>query len=128
MIGVMQNDVHGTDPNKKLAKGAYVNMVKAKNLPKCSRYRYFVSPVDGAWHGNSLACYAEDVKPLERGKLFHGPEQFSPRDDVRAMDTVAFWHGDGYSTILQFCNEAWLLYVYEDAPEQFRIIQDCKIN
>jgi len=54
-------------------------------------------------------------------------EQYSPDDHIRAHAVIAFWMGEGYSTILEFTDKVWILYVYM-APKPFRMVRSRKSN
>ena len=62
MKGIMATDVSGTEYGIELKEGDRVNVIAATNLPEDSKFKYFVSPIDGRWGENSLAVYATDVK------------------------------------------------------------------
>lgn len=62
MKGIMIGDVRGTELNTELKEGGKVNVIEATNLPDDSKFKYFVSPIDGSWGDSSLAVYATDVK------------------------------------------------------------------
>jgi hypothetical protein len=66
-------------------------------------------------------------KPVPKHGTLEHQQQFSPDEPVKANDTVSFWQGEGYSTILEFTDKVWLLYVYM-APRQFRMVRTRKSN
>ena len=66
------------------------------------------------------------TKEPEHGKL-EKMVQYSPEEHITCHDEIAFWQGDGFSTILEFRDKVWVLYVYS-APRQFRMVRYNKSN